>query len=76
MGIVRICTSPALEIDDEGAAEGEGRTGMSRFQTVAKNEAKEAKLEAMMQDLMWKFNLIIFVFALLVGAVLMYVAVK
>ena len=37
--------------------------------------AKEAKLQTKIDDMMWKFNLLMFVFAVFLGAVIMYLAV-
>lgn len=67
LGIVRIRTSPALEIADEVAEGG----AMSE---VEAKDAKESKLDAKMDDLLWKFNLM-FVFVVLLGVVFMYLAV-
>lgn len=74
LGIVTVRKiPPAVEIADEAAAVGDatsGRTDMNM--TVGE---KEAKIEAKMEDLMWKFNLLMFVFAVVLGCVFMYLAV-
>ena len=41
-----------------------------------KDDPKEAKLEAKMEDMLWKFNLLMFAFAVLLGGVFMYLAVE
>jgi len=37
-----------------------------------KDAAKETKLQTKMDDPMWKFNLLMFVFAVFLGGVIMY----
>ena len=63
LGIVSIRTSLALEIADEDAEGADATSGNREMKVEAKKDAaKETKLQTKMDDLMWKFNLLMFVF--------------
>jgi len=71
LGIVRIWASPYQELLEFEGQVGEALSGLK----VEAKEAKKAEKEAKMEALMWKFNLLMFVFAVLLGSAFMYFVV-
>jgi hypothetical protein len=73
LGIIAIQKFPlAVDIGEveEVADASSGRMVMN----MQAGEQKKGKIEAKLEDLMWKFNLMLFVLAVGLGCMLMYVA--
>lgn len=62
-----------MDIGDEAEEIVDASSGRMVMNMQA-SEQKKAKIEAKLEDLMWKFNLLIFVLAVGLGCVFMYVA--
>ena len=77
LGIVTIQNLPALACDDEAAAAADAASGHANLQVeVGEKEPKRlAKMEETMEDIMWKFNMLMFVLVV-IGCVFVYIAMK
>jgi hypothetical protein len=73
LGIVAIQKFP-LAVDIGEAEEVADASSGRMVMNMQAGEQKNGKIEAKLEDLMWKFNLMLFVLAVGLGCMLMYVA--